>query len=175
MSEEENGYKFNGKWSPEIAKYNFTQVPNLLLGCQAHLGLTDGELVTLIQLLTYWFRHESRVYPSITTLTKFSHKGYSTVQKRLRSLESKGFINRRHNFGTSNTYDLHYCARKLYQHQKVCTDPPRNRAASVTTMRSLPSSLTSNKEYEARRRNSLTHTENNVAHLSSGIFGAEIL
>lgn len=175
MSDEENGYKFSDKWSPEIVQYNFTQVPNLLLGCQAHLGLSDGELVTLIHLLTYWFNHESKVYPSINTLTKFSHKGYSTVQKRLRTLESKGFIKRRHKFGTSNEYDLHYCAIKLYQHQRVCTNPPRNRAASVTIMRRPASSKTSNKEYEALRRNFLTNTENKTPSFSSPISGMEIL
>lgn len=113
-------YQFDKKWSKEIDLYNFTQVPNLLLSCQGHLKITDGELITLIHLLTFWYSNGSRVYPTITTLRKFSHKSYPTIQKRLRRLEEKGFIRRVHRYGTSNRYDLTKCVELLKQHVKVC-------------------------------------------------------
>lgn len=145
-------YAFSEKWSPEVEQYSFTQIPNLLLGCQGHLKLRDGELLTLIHLLTFWFDHDGEVYPSIATLTRFSHKGYSTIQRRLRVLEEKGFVKRRHKFGMSNTYDLKPCVAKLYKHQAICHDLPHKRAPKKVKVRSLPSPLTSNKEYQLPRR-----------------------
>lgn len=164
-------YGFSEKWSPEIEEFNFTQVPNLLLACQGHLGLTDGETLTLIHLLTFWFSHNSRVYPSITRLCKFSHKGYSTVQRRLRKLEEKQFVKRRHKRGTSNTYDLIPCVIKLYEHQKVCTQLPRKQGDYQNKLRSVPASIVTSKEYEVLKRPKLKNTENNIADIFSTHYG----
>lgn len=157
---------FSEKWSPEIEYHGFTQVPNLLLACQGHLQLKDGELTTLLQLLTFWFDHDGRVYPSIATLSRFSSKGYSTVQKRLRVLEEKGFVKRRRQLGTSNTYDLSRCVAKLYEHQKVCKNLPRRRRHLEVKTRRRPSSFTTNKQYEPKRRNSNKKTSSLSAILS---------
>lgn len=155
-------YGFSDKWSPDIDEYSFTQIPNLLLACQGHLRLTDGELLTLIHLLTYWFSYKSKVYPSIKTLTKFSSNGYSTIQKRLRTLEEKGFIKRVHKLGTSNTFDLVPCVKKLREHEKVCKQRPRIRAENAVKTIREPSSFTSNKEDEFLRRLNRNNTENNI-------------
>lgn len=152
---------FIEKWTPEIAAYNFTQVPNLLIHCQGHLGLTDGELVTLIQLMKFWYSHESRIFPSIETLTKYSGNGYSTVQRRLKNLEKKGFIKRRHRYGTSNDYDLVNLRIKLYQHQKKCPELSQKRGVSLSIMRTSPSSFSTDKEYEELKRRNSKKTENN--------------
>ncbi|HJQ09056.1 MAG TPA: helix-turn-helix domain-containing protein [Candidatus Saccharimonadales bacterium] len=159
MNPENANYKFSEKWSPEIEVYSFTQVPNLLLACQGHLKLKDGELVTLIHLLTFWFSHDSKVFPTITTLTKFSHKGYSTVQKRLRTLEEKGFVKRRQRLGTSNTFDLIPCVVKLYKHQLVCKNLPRKQGEYKSKLMHLPPSLVINKEDEGLTRPNITNTK----------------
>lgn len=159
-------YAFNEKWSAEIEQYNFTQVPNLLLACQGHLKLTDGEILTLIHLLTFWFRHEGRVYPSITKLTKFSHKGYSTIQRRLRVLEEKDFLTRRQKSGTSSTYDLIPCVIKLYEHQKVCLDLPRKQLGIRNKLISPPSLVVISKEDEYSRRQNLNNTKNTTKNIS---------
>ena len=148
MYPKDERYAFSEKWSQEIAEFNFTQVPNILLACQGHLYLTDGEVLTLNHLLTFQFSSESRIYPTITTLTKFSHKGYSTVQKRLSELERKGYINRKHRLGTSNYYDLSPCVEQLTRHARTCNRTGIKRVDYSETMRSLPSSITSNKEDE---------------------------
>jgi hypothetical protein len=44
-------YRFEKKWSFEVMMYGFTQIPNLLVCCQGHLAITDGEMITLISLL----------------------------------------------------------------------------------------------------------------------------
>lgn len=154
MKNIDNKYVFSNKWTPEIEQYGFTQIPNLLFSCQGHLHLKDGELTTLFQLLTFWFDRDGRVYPSITTLTRFSSKGYSTVQRRLRTLEEKGFVKRHQRLGTSNTYDLSPCIRRLYEHQKTCQHLPHRRGVSRVKVKQQPTSFSINKEYERKRRNS---------------------
>jgi len=144
---------FSDKWTPEIEQYGFTQIPNLLIACQGHLNLKDGELITLIELLTFWFKHDGRVYPSIGRLTRFSSKGYSTIQRRLKVLEEKGFVKRSRTLGSSSTYNLVPCVVKLYNHQKVCHNLPHKRGTTSLPMRHQPKSLPTNKEYEAKREN----------------------
>lgn len=151
---------FTDKWTPEIAAHNFTQVPNLLIQCHGHLGLTDGELITLIQLLKFWYHKNGRIFPSIEKLASYSGNGYSTVQRRLKSLEGKGFLKRRHRYGTSNDYDLVYLRQKLYKHQKVCPVISQKRGVSVSILRTSPSSIPTDKEYEELKRRKFKKTEN---------------
>lgn len=146
-------YGFSKKWSPEIEQYGFTQTPNILLACEGHLGLKDGEVVVLLQLIMHWFRHNGQVYPSIASLAGYSNKGYSTVQKTLSSLEKKGFIKRRRRNGTSSIYDIKYCAIKLHEHQNVCPTPLHRRSKVKVKIEHSLASNTTNKEYEPKRRN----------------------
>lgn len=148
MYPNEERYSFAKHWSPEIAEFNFTQVPNILLGCQGHLEITDGELLTLLHLLTFRFKPDSDIWPSITLLTRFSEKHFTTIQKRLRILEQKGFVKRIHIQGTSNRYDISPCIRKLNKHIKVCKHLPRKQAVPTAALTGLPSSYSSSKEDE---------------------------
>ena len=145
-------YSFTGKWSSEIEAHGFTQIPNLLLVCQGHLELTDGETITLMQLLTFWYRKDNPVYPSINRVAKRSDKGYSTTQRRLKSLEDKGFIKRRRVRGTSSRYDLRPCVAKLYHHEKVCDAFSQKRETLGVKVTKVPLSKTTYKEYEAQRK-----------------------
>lgn len=120
-------YKFSAKWGEEASKHGFTQIPNVMIHCQKHLGLKDGELAILCHLLSYWFSEEGEVFPSIETLAHRSGKAYSTIQKRLCGLETKGFIKRNKRQGTSNEYDLKECTKKVAHHLSSCLDPPRKR------------------------------------------------
>lgn len=140
---------FASKWSYDIEQYGYTQVPNLLLVCQGHLEITDAELVTYIQLMKFWFSNGGNVFPSITTLTKFSNNNYSTVQRRLRILEEKGFIVRVHRYGTSNMFDLTPGIQKLDKHQEICTSRPHLRLDGSVKVTRGPTSLLSDKEDEA--------------------------
>lgn len=158
-------YSFSSKWSPEINEYGFTQVPNLLLVCQGHLGLTDGEVITLLQLLTFWYRKDTPVFPSINRVTRRSHKGYSTTQRRLKSLAEKGFIERERKKGTSTRYDLRPCVTKLYLHQKVCKEISQKRDSLNVKVTKQPTSKATYKEYEALRKRKYKNNTQSVGEI----------
>ena len=147
-----NSSSFAQKWSPEVEQYGFTQLPNLLICCQGHLMVTDNELVTLIQLLSFWYAHDGQVFPSIETLAGYSNKGYSTIQKRLPNLEAKGFIKRIYVNGKTSLYDVRPCVIKLYKHQRVCPHPPKKREEYGSNTREPPPSNMKDKEYYVKRK-----------------------
>lgn len=167
-------YGFNSKWSPEIKVHGFTQVPNLLLVCQGHLGLTDGEMITLMQLLSFWYRKNSPVYPSINRVTKRSKKGYSTTQRRLKSLEDKGFIERKRIKGKSTRYDLLPCVMRLYQHQKVCDEHSQKRDSLVVKVTRVPRSKPTYKEYEAERKRIYKKTVQPFSEIMKSRYGSSL-
>lgn len=166
MKSANTNYGFSNKWSAETEHYGFTQVPNILITCQAELGLNSGELVTLIQLVSFWFHHEAKVFPSISLLAKRSGKGYSTTQRYLKSLEVKGFIQRKHVVNRSNDYNLFPCAIKLHMHQKRCEScnmGARKRGARVTKGAGSRISKTANKEYKTKRLKENSNLRNQQA------------
>lgn len=144
---------FRAKWNYNLEYMRFTQVPNVLLECQGHLKLKDGELLTLIHLISYWFGDKSKIYPSINTLKKFSGKSYPTIQKRLKNLEDKGFLKRIHQFGTSNQYDLTPSVQRLEEHLEVCSKAHRKQDEYYLINYQGPTSETIKKEYEANNWN----------------------
>lgn len=155
-------HSFINKWSPEIEQFGFTQIPNQLITCQSQLNLHDGELVTLVQLTKFWFSKKGKVYPAINTLASYTGKGYTTVQKRLKALEDKGFIRRRRNSGTSSNYDLSPLVIVLYQHQKTCLVCRKmSRGVTVKTHK-VPYSKPTYKEDEPIRQKS----KNNISKVS---------
>lgn len=162
MESESKDYSFSGKWSPEIKELGFTQIPNVLIVCQEHLGLTDGELVTLVQLSMYRFHDNSIVYPSIATLARLSGNGYSTIQKRLKDLEDKGFIYRTQRYYSSNLYDLEPCVINLARHIRKCDYLPKKQVEQIQDMSDVLASFLSNKEDEHLKRQNLKHIEDSV-------------
>lgn len=163
---------FAQKWSQETGANGFTQVPNILLTCHGSLGLSYGELVTLVQLMSFWFEHQSEVYPSISRIAKRSNKGYSTTQRHLKSLDDKGFIKRKYVFGETNRYDLKPCAIKLHQHQKVCNvciQVSQKRGVPTVKVSRLPHSETTEKEYYSKRTKDKTNRKKSNMSAISGL------
>ena len=116
---------FRRKWSNEVSELGFTQVPNLLITCQGHLGLKNGELIALLQLMKFWYDHDSRIFPAIDTLANYGGDSYPTAQRNLKNLEKKGFLKRQHRFGSSDNYDLNPCSEKLFEHVNLCPSVPQ--------------------------------------------------
>lgn len=168
MENSNSNIDFGYKWSAELVEYGFTQIPNSLIRCQGHLDLKDGELVTLLQLMTFWFTSARKVYPSIATLSQYSGNGRSTIQRRLMYLEQKGFIARSRRFLKTNMYDLSPSAKLLQKHLVECPYPknrkvkpsPQKPGNEISITRVAYPSKASTKQYlGSPTQNSLTRQE----------------
>jgi hypothetical protein len=109
---------YSTKFSPELTRFGFTQVSNILIQCQGDLGLTDGELLTYIRLLSFWFSRESKIYPSQSLLAQMSKVSISTIANRLRSLQRKEYVRRTLRPGYTSIYDITPGLSTLYKFQK---------------------------------------------------------
>lgn len=112
---------FSQKWSPSIGKHGFTMIPNLLIFHQAPLGLSDAELILLINLEHHRFTQEAEIWPSAATLAKRLNKDISTVRRTLTSLARKGFMKTTHRAGRPNLYNLTPTIRLLDELAKTPT------------------------------------------------------
>src|SRR3990167_5735202 len=93
MKPSKTGHSFSQKWSPEVAKGGHTPMPNLLIAHQKDLGVTNGEMVILMDLLM--FKWDSKdPYPSVPTLAKSNGMAHQTILRHLRSLEAKHLMRR---------------------------------------------------------------------------------
>ena len=83
------------RWSESLAtsKRGYTVVTNVLLDTYNALGITEGELVFLLEELYYkWTTKNPR--PSFRTIARKMGKARNTIQNYARSLEKKGLIKR---------------------------------------------------------------------------------
>lgn len=109
------------KWTQGIAMKGFAAIPNCLLFCQAELGLNVEEAIVLLHLLAYYWKRDSRIFPSAATIAHSLGKTDSTVRRKIRILEEKKFLIRKFRQGNSNIYDISFTINKLQQHLSECT------------------------------------------------------
>lgn len=76
----------------EVMEGGFFMVPNLLILHQANLGLSNTELVILLNLMTHWFTESSSVFPSTDKIAKRMNISRRSVQLGLKKLLKNGFI-----------------------------------------------------------------------------------
>lgn len=146
---------FEERWSPPVAKQGYTQVPNYLLKHQAELGITNSELVMLLQLMAYDFGSRS-AEPAHSTLAKSIGTSVSAVRQNLISLEKKGFIKRRFRTGYSNLYSLVPAVSKLSDHSSH--HPVKKLTEGYQKPDRPPPQKIDTKEYSSRRINNKTES-----------------
>lgn len=167
----ESSSEFINKWSDTVASRGYTQIPNTLITCQKHLGLSDGELITFIQLISFRYYADSEVFPAISRLCIYGGKSFSTVQKRLNSLEAKGYIERYSRNGKTTIYDLESGASELELHSMRCTGKPSFTRLHNGKVHELPHAIVTTKEHELLIKQREEKTSN-VFH-SFGVNGSE--
>ena len=146
---------FEEKWSPEIAQWGHTQVPNYLLKHQAELGLSKSELVVLLQLMT--FDYGSRIVePAHSTLAKSIGIKDSAVRQNIVSLEHKGFIKRHYKQGFCNEYSLVPTVDKLRSHSYQ--HPAKKRTGAYQKPGRPPPQKLDTKEYSPKRISNKTES-----------------
>jgi DNA-binding transcriptional ArsR family regulator len=78
------------KWG--FAAYRgYQAVPHDLFKFQAQLDLSNGELVTLLNILDFWWEADKNPFPGVSALAKRMNTNPRSVQRHLKVLEDKGF------------------------------------------------------------------------------------
>jgi len=102
------------KWGEEVAARGFSQIPNYLLLLNQFVAEEDRlppiELATLFQLVGAWWKKDEDPYPSMKTLALRCGVSERQMARAIKSLESKGLIERKkkktRGIITTNTYNL---------------------------------------------------------------------
>lgn len=81
------------KWG-EALDSGFVVIPSALLRNQHKLGLNDGEIVVLLNLLMSWWGLSELPHIQTTTIANRMHVTRRTVQRHIENLEQKKFIRR---------------------------------------------------------------------------------
>lgn len=98
--------KLNARWG-EAMSDGFLVVPRLLLIKQRELGLTNIEVVTLMNLLASWWKEDDLPYPAVPTMAHRMGVSVRTLQRTLEDLEEKGYISRvRNSTGNGRSSNL---------------------------------------------------------------------
>jgi len=82
------------KWGEQVIALGYTAVPDLLLSRMAALGLSPMDLVLLLQLMRYWWTAGQPPFPSKRSLAQAIGCSEKNVQKVMKSLEARGFVER---------------------------------------------------------------------------------
>lgn len=79
------------KWG--IAAFRgYQAVPHDLFRYQAKLGLSNNELVTLLNILDFWWEAKNNPFPAVDQLAKRMSADRRTVHRYLKSLQDKGYV-----------------------------------------------------------------------------------
>jgi DNA-binding transcriptional regulator YhcF (GntR family) len=102
------------KWGKRVAERGFSQVPNYLL--QINMFVTDEkklppvEMVILLQLVSSWWKKDEMPFLAMRTLADRTGISERQVQRAIKSLEEKGFFEKKRKaikgIIASNSYDL---------------------------------------------------------------------
>jgi hypothetical protein len=88
------GKRAEDKWSPQVLKFGYTALPNLLLRAQAKLGITPNQFNVLAQLAEHWWDADKFPYPAKETIARRMNKSPRQVQRYITELENAGLIRR---------------------------------------------------------------------------------
>jgi len=82
------------KWGTTTHKQGWTYVPNILLEHQADLELKPIELNIILTIMKHWWERDKLPWPSVAKVAELIGRSRSIVQRRIRDLEKRGYIQR---------------------------------------------------------------------------------
>lgn len=100
------------KWGADAYSLGWTAIPNIVIERQQTLKLDSLQLNLILILLKHWWRKDDAApFPTKKTLGEITNRDPTTIQRKMRELEQKGYVTRqvrRTNGGgqQSNGYDL---------------------------------------------------------------------
>ena len=102
------------RWGAALASspLGYTTVPNVLLERYKDLGITDSELVFILQVFRFKWDVELP-FPALIRVAKFMKKNRRTVQRYAQSLEKKKLLKRYFREYNTNKYNFSLLIEKL--------------------------------------------------------------
>lgn len=98
------------KWGRQVMDQGFCILPSLLFRAQSRLGLKATHLALILQLAEFWWYDDNLPWPKKQTIAERMGLKEKQVQRIVRDLEQRGYIQRNTRMTphgqTSNAYDL---------------------------------------------------------------------
>lgn len=84
------------RWGESISTgaFGFTAVPSVLIRYQYMIGISNTELVVLLNLITHWWRADELPYVRPTTIANRMGVDRRTVDRTLHLLEQRNLVRR---------------------------------------------------------------------------------
>lgn len=132
---------YEQKWGSVVAADGHAQVPHGLLRNQGRLKLSDGELCTLIALIDSWWDIDQLPFMSTATLAKRRNTTQRTIERQLKALLAKGFVEHVERRGVANKYTFVGLKRKLEElaQERAAHASQRSQAVAVAGQTALSS------------------------------------
>lgn len=83
----------DARWG-NLTDVGFTAVPNTLIQAQSELELTGTDILLLLNFMLHWWDPDSHPFPRSSTIARRTGLSVRTVQRTIRSLEERGFLDR---------------------------------------------------------------------------------
>ena len=95
------------RWGNTTISDGFQPVPHRLLRHQADLGITDPQMMVLLNVLDFWWKTERRPFPSALSIGRRIGASERTVRRHLSALQRKGYVVKQKNSERDKTeFDL---------------------------------------------------------------------
>lgn len=97
------------KWTKTLMDAGWTAFPSIILEKQHTLGLNSVDINILLYLSTFWWEAGNKPHPSKKKIATALGRTPRTIQRRIASMESMGYLRREYRKGdtdanTSNKY-----------------------------------------------------------------------
>jgi len=93
-TKKKSGKRAEDKWTPQVLKFGYTALPNLLLRAQAKLKITPAQLNVLAHLAEHWWEAGKDPFPAKDTIARRMRKSPRQIQRYITQLEKAGLVAR---------------------------------------------------------------------------------
>jgi hypothetical protein len=88
----------DNRWGPEVIRFGFTGVPNLLLlmnslkETKGSERITGTELFVLLVILSHWVNSRAQPHPSIERIARYTSLSNRHVRRVIKDLSNKNYL-----------------------------------------------------------------------------------
>lgn len=84
-------YEIRARWGSALDE-GFLAIPSVLLRKQSEIGLSTSEMITLLNVLSYWWRADGLPFPGTSSLAQRMGTTTRTIERNLNQLLEKGLL-----------------------------------------------------------------------------------